>query len=191
MLPIGPLMIDHRLIEKMIRLMTQEAARVKDNISVNPDFAFVNGKFIDAAVDFIRTYADQVHHGKEEDILFTALQEKPLTPEHRRIMQELVEEHKWGRQTTAGLLAAKEKYLSGEREALTEILDKLSSLAEFYPRHIEKEDKHFFLPIMEYFTPEEKASLLARMEEFDRGFIQRKYQKIVQDWENPGCKCHL
>ena len=191
MLPIGPLMIEHRLIEKMIRLMSQEAFRVKGNITISREFAFVNEKFIDAAVDFMRTYADQIHHGKEEDILFTALQEKPLSPEHRRIMQELQEDHTWGRHTTAGLLAAKERYLSGQPAALTELLDNLTSLVEFYPRHIEKEDKHFFGPIMEYFSQEEKELLLDRMAAFDRGFNQAKYHQLVADWETSGCKCHL
>ncbi len=36
MLPIGPLMIEHRLIEKMIRLMDQEIARIRENITVSP-----------------------------------------------------------------------------------------------------------------------------------------------------------
>jgi hemerythrin-like domain-containing protein len=191
MLPIGPLMIEHRLIEKMIRLMGQEAVRVKDNIRVSRDFAFVNEKFIDAAMDFMRTYADQVHHGKEEDILFTVLQEKPLSPDHRRIMQELQEDHTWGRHTTAGLLAAKERYLAGQTAALDEVLDNLTSLVDFYPRHIEKEDKHFFIPIMAYFSQEEKELLLARMAAFDRGFDQAKYHQLVADWETSGCKCHL
>ena len=80
MLPIAPLMIEHRLIERMIRLLDQENTRIRENIGVLPEFAFVNAKFIDAAVDFIKTYADQVHHGKEEDILFTALLEKTAFP---------------------------------------------------------------------------------------------------------------
>jgi hemerythrin-like domain-containing protein len=191
MLPIGPLMIEHRLIEKMIRLMAQETTRIRENMSISPHFAFVEGKFIDAAVDFLQTYADQVHHGKEEDILFTALQEKTLSLEHQQIMQELQEDHKWGRKTTASLLAAKVQYVSGRTEALTEILENLASLAEFYPRHIEKEDKHFFMPIMAYFSQKEKDILLARMYEFDQGFIHLKYRKIVADWEASGCKCHL
>jgi hemerythrin-like domain-containing protein len=191
MLPIGPLMIEHRLIEKMIRLMNREIVRIRENIAVNPQFAFVDSRFIDAAVDFIRTYADQIHHGKEEDILFTALQEKPLSPEHRQIVQELQEDHKWGRQTTAHLMAAKDKFVQGRSESLTHVLEFMTALVEFYPRHIEKEDKHFFLPVMAYFSREEKDALLARMEEFDRGFIQAKYQKLVADWEACGCKCHL
>jgi hemerythrin-like domain-containing protein len=191
MLPIGPLMIEHRFIEKMIRLMDRETSRIRENILVSPQFAFVESKFIDAAVDFIRTYADEVHHGKEENILFTALKGKPLSREHRQIMQELQDEHTWGRQTTASLIVAKERYVRGQSEALTEILDNMASLVEFYPRHIEKEDKLFFLPVMAYFSREEKNTLLAHMDTFDRGFIQGKYQKIVADWEACGCKCHL
>jgi hemerythrin-like domain-containing protein len=191
MLPIGPLMIEHRLIEKMIRLMAQETTRIRENSTVSPQFAFVDSKFIDTAVDFIRTYADQVHHGKEEDILFTALQEKPLSPEHAKIMQELRQDHEWSRQTTASLVAAKEKYVKGRSESLADVLEFMSALVEFYPRHIAKEDHHFFLPIMEYFSQEEKDALLARMNDFDKKFNLAKYQKMVTDWEESGCKCHL
>lgn len=191
MLPIGPLMIEHRLIERMIRLLAQETTRIKENMLVSPQFAFVDAKFINAAVDVIRTYADEVHHGKEEHILFAALEHKPLSPEDRRIMTELVGEHRQGRQSTAGLVAATDKYVAGQKEALTEILEHMSFLADFYPRHIDKEDKHFFLPVMNYFSPEEKGALLARMNEFDQKFIHTRYQKIVAGWEASGCKCHL
>lgn len=191
MLPIGPLMIEHRLIEKMIRLMAQEAARVRENITVNVQFAFLEPRFIDAAVDFVRTYADQIHHGKEEHILFAALEKKPLAPEHRRMMQELEQDHAWGRQATASLATAKEKYVKGHIESAADVLESMTSLAEFYPLHITKEDKHFFLPVMEYFSQAEKDALLAQMDEFDRSFDHAKYQKIVTDWESSGCKCHL
>jgi len=191
MLPIAPLMIEHRLIERMIRLLDQEQTRIRENIGVLPEFAFVNAKFIDAAVDFMKTYADQVHHGKEEDLLFTALLEKPLAQEHRQMMQELQADHKWGRQTTAKLLTAKDEYLSGQKAALDQLLENLAALVEFYPRHIAKEDKNFFLPVMEYFTQKEKDALLVKMNEFDQQFIHQKYQKVLAGWEGSGCKCHL
>ena len=65
MQPIGPLMIEHRLIERLVQFMAQEFQRVRDNIAVDPEFAFVDPVFIDTAVDFMRTYADRCHHGKE------------------------------------------------------------------------------------------------------------------------------
>ena len=90
------------------------------------------------AVDFIKTYADRTHHGKEEEILFRDLAKKELTPELKKIMQELLDEHVWGRKTTAKLVAAKEKYLSGDENKLAEIIDLARQLANFYPQTYRK-----------------------------------------------------
>ena len=183
MLPIGPLMIEHRLIERMISLIRQELERIQANVLVDPEFAFVDPVFIDTAVDFIRTYADRCHHGKEEDILFAALAEKDLSPEHKKIMDELVAEHRWARETTAKLVKAKEGLLLDRKDALSDLLKHLKDLVDFYPRHIEKEDKHFFFPCLEYFTPGEKAGLLEKMYEFDRLMIHEKYRQVVEQIE--------
>lgn len=190
MQPIGPLMIEHRLIERMLTLMQQELQRIKDNMDVDPEFHFVDPVFIDTAVDFIRTYADQCHHGKEEDILFAVLKKKDLAPEHRQTMEELIQDHVWGRETTGALMRAKEDFLLGEEGALEKLLENLGKLVEFYPRHIAKEDKHFFLPCMEYFSDTEKAEMLQAMSDFDRQMIHAKYRGIVEGIENRK-SCHL
>ncbi|MEW6388467.1 MAG: hemerythrin domain-containing protein [Thermodesulfobacteriota bacterium] len=190
MQPIGPLMMEHRLIERMIALMHQELQRIKDNVAVDPEFAFVDPFFIDIAVDFMRTYADRCHHGKEEDILFAALAKKELSPEHKQVMAELAAEHQWGRETTGKLIQAKESYLREEKEALDRILQYLEELADFYPKHIEKEDQHFFIPCMEYFTPAEREAMLAQMWEFDRKMIHEKYTGVVEQIESRR-SCHL
>ncbi len=192
MLPIGPLMIEHRLIERLIHLMQRELTRMKENITVDREFAFVDPVFIDIAVDFIRTYADRCHHGKEEDILFKALAAKDLSPEHRRTMDELVQEHAWARETTANLVKAKEGYLLEKPGALDDLMEHLERLVDFYPRHIDKEDRHFFIPCMAYFSEAEQAELLARMHEFDQMLIHEKYRGLVESMEQRrGCQtCH-
>ncbi|MGD0828373.1 MAG: hemerythrin domain-containing protein [Desulfobaccales bacterium] len=184
MQPIGPLMIEHRLIERMVALMGQELARLKDNIAVAAEFAFVDPVFIDTAVDFIRTYAGHCHHGKEENILFAALADKDLTPEHRQAMEELIEDHRWGDRTIVSLVQAKGDYLLEKAGALDDLLLHLEALAVFYPLHIEKEDKHFFLPCMNYFSEVEKAQMLERMWEFDRKMIHDKYRGVVEALEH-------
>jgi len=189
MLPIGPLMIEHRLIERLVALMKKELARLKDNVAVAAEFAFVDPVFIDTAVDFIRTYAGRTHHGKEEGILFAALAGKDLTPEHRQTMEELIEDHRWGERTLASLLRAKNDYLLEKAGALPDLLLHLESLAVFYPNHIEKEDKHFFLPSMGYFSEAEKAQMLERIWEFDRKMIHETYRRLVEGLEHgKGCK---
>jgi len=176
MLPIGPLMIEHRLIERMIAVMKSELQRLEEERKANP-------VLIDTAVDFIRTYADKCHHGKEEDILFRELAKRRLSDAHRGIMKELIEEHTWGRKTTKKLVDSKERYLKGEENALSEMLTCLRELVDFYPKYIEKEDKHFFVPVMDYFTQEEKEAMLQEGYEFDRNLIHEKYKDIVRELE--------
>lgn len=171
MKPIGPLMWEHRLIEKMLSFFEGETMKIIEKEKVDPPF-------IDTAVDFIRTYADRTHHGKEEDILFRDLIKKQLSPEHTRIMEELVAEHKYARKTVGMLVDAKERHLKGENTS-QEIVVLLKELAHFYPMHIKKEDKHFFYPCMEYFTEEEQDRMLKEFYEFDRNMIHEKYRNIV------------
>jgi hemerythrin-like domain-containing protein len=68
----GLLMIEHRLIERMISIIKAVSMQIASTQEVDP-------VFVDTTVDFIRTYADQTHHGKEEDILFRDLSKRALT----------------------------------------------------------------------------------------------------------------
>ena len=115
-----------------------------------------------------------------------------MSPEHRQIVEELIQEHAFAREATAGLVKAKEAYLLETPGALDELMEHLGKLVEFYPRHIDKEDKHFFIPCMAYFSDAEQADLLARMQEFDRQMIHEKYRGVVESMEQRrGCKsCH-
>jgi hemerythrin-like domain-containing protein len=169
----GPLMVEHRLIERMISLIKHALTNIESTHKVDP-------LFVDTAVDFIRMYADRTHHGKEEDILFRDLSNRALSSEDQRIMKELIEEHIFGRQTTKGLVEANTRYRNGDASALPDIAAKLRILVEFYPKHIEKEDKVFFPAARNYFTEEEDQAMLAEFWEFDRKMIHEKYEALVE-----------
>jgi hemerythrin-like domain-containing protein len=177
MQPAGLLMIEHRLIEHMLGLMNEEIDRIGK-------YGRVDSDFIDDAVDFMRTYTDISHHGKEEDILFRELDKKPLSEGLRKIMNELIEEHAFARKTVEEIEAAKERYIIGEKNAPADIIATLNLITEFYPHHIEKEDRHFFLPAMGYFTGEEKGRMLKAFEDFDARLIHEKYAKMIARLES-------
>jgi hemerythrin-like domain-containing protein len=173
MMPVGPLMKEHRLIERMIALVGDESDRIAREREVDP-------LFIDTAVDFIRTYADRTHHGKEEDILFRDLAEKELSEEDQAMMDELVREHAVARDNVIALVEAKERYVEGDEDALDVVLDKLRALVAMYPEHIRKEDEDFFLPVMDYLSDEEQEAMLEEMWAFDRGMIHEAYESVVE-----------
>ncbi len=172
-MPAGPLMKEHRLIERMIALISKEAQSLE--AGREPDTLFIK-----EAADFIRTYADKCHHGKEEDILFRGLGKRKISKEHSGIMGELISEHKYGRTKLKELVEARDRLAGGDKNARVDVLSCLKALAEFYPRHIEKEDKHFFLPCMDYFSRKEKDDMLKEFWEFDKELIHKKYAQVVE-----------
>jgi hemerythrin-like domain-containing protein len=176
MMPIGPLMIEHRLIERAIEQMRMELGRARPQKEIDVHF-------IDSWVDFVRTYADQIHHGKEEKILFNDLGNKPLSTELKHMMEGLIEDHAKARELLSGLVSARDRYFDGEVKAFDDILKNGEGLVNLYPVHIRKEDREFFIPVMQYFTEGEKQGMLERFKAFDESVMHDHYRSVVESME--------
>ncbi len=178
MKPIGPLMREHRLIERMLTLINAQLAN-----PMTPEKIDVG--FLDTLIDFFGTYVDKCHHGKEENIFFSELKKKQLSSVHSSIIDGLIEEHVFGRNVLQRLRAAKERYTTGGSggDEIKGITDCLKALTTLYPQHIEKEDKHLFFPALEYLSAEEQGSMLEEFKKFDGQLIHEIYGGIVADRE--------
>lgn len=177
MLPIGILMIEHRTSERVLKLMREESRRIEAEGRVHTGL-------IDAAVEFFRVHADRCHHGKEEDILFKRLMEKPLAEEHRAMIQVLIAEHAVARELVERLAASAARCATGSGAA-REVAERLETLVEFYPTHIEKEDKRFFIPSMNYFSTEERDELLREGWKYDSDLFHTLYKEKLRPFERP------
>lgn len=174
MQPIGPLMWEHRTIERAVRLMDEGLVRMKRT-------GVLETRFLELSADFIRTYADRTHHGKEEDILFRELSKKPLSNEDLAVMDELVAEHVQGRELTRKMLAALELRDQDATAGMAIVTDALEQLCLLYPAHIDKEDKRFFHPVMRYFDRGEMDRMLLEFQEFDRQLIHERYKARLDE----------
>jgi hemerythrin-like domain-containing protein len=174
MKPRGLLMIEHRLIEKMLKKVEQVILPIDRQKGIDP-------VLVDTLVDFIRIYADRTHHGKEEDLLFKALEQKKMSAEEQAMMGDLVKEHQTARATVRDLVEAKKKFEQGDRSALETLEEKLYFLIRFYPVHIVKEDRVFFENTEKYFSPSELEDLLNQFWKFDQGMIHEKYKNVVAE----------
>jgi len=168
MMPIALLMIEHRQIERMIPVLRDEARKARAGA--------VDVERIDALMDFVRTYADKCHHGKEEDILFAELRDKPMTHEQEAVMERLIEDHGTSRAETKLVVEAARRYRQAETGAHIDLAQALEALAELYPTHIATEDKEFFIPCMALFSKEEQARMLVQFQAFDRRLIHQLYR---------------
>ena len=176
MLPVEVLISEHRLILYTVGVLKKEQQKIVASGKVDPNF-------IVAAVDFFRTYADRYHHGKEEGILFNALYKRKLSEADSAMMRELILEHAAARKTVTSLENLKTSYIDGKTEALGGILESLNTLIELYPRHIEKEDKHFFIPSMTYFTEKEQREMLQKFQDYNLAFTDNRYKLTIETLE--------
>lgn len=176
MQPIGLLMKEHRLIERMIPLLEKHLQKSSETQTIDT-------MFMTTVIDFFTMYADKIHHGKEEDILFKALSKKPLTEEYKKIMKQLLEDHKLSREIIRSLNTTISEYINGDKTVLNYIQERIHQLITLYSRHIQIEDKQFFFPIMDYFTRNECDAMLREFFDFDKNMIHEYYHKIVETQE--------
>lgn len=182
--PTGPLVHEHGVIKRLIAVMEARTNDMRELGEADP-------AFVADAADFIRSYADRCHHGKEEDILFRALAGIALTEPDAAAMAELIDDHKYARGVTGRLVEANRAYAAGDSAALDGIITAMTQLVEFYPRHIAKEDRGFFPACLRYLTPDVQAAMLASYDEFDRSLIHEKYLGVVERLEqHPHDRAH-
>lgn len=174
---IGSLMTEHRLIDRVVTDIQRRLG------SLRPDEP-VDTAYMADLVDFICTYADAAHHGKEERILFARLADKPMPDELRATMEQLIREHQMVRDAADRLGEANDRYIRGDGGQFRTIVEALRVLVDVYPRHVETEERRFFKPAIEQFTGEERVAMADEFHEFDRMLLHDKYRGVVAKLED-------
>ncbi|MBX3268811.1 MAG: hemerythrin domain-containing protein [Sandaracinaceae bacterium] len=155
MRPTERLMEEHRAILRALDVLERIADRYGDAPSAHAEDAR-------AVVGFIRGFADELHHGKEEAMLFPAMEEVGHSLRAGPIGVMLTE-HDEGR----ALVRAMEGALDQAEGGADSFAAAAYSFAELLRAHIDKEDGILF-PLAERALPEKvRAALCVRFEEHD------------------------
>jgi hemerythrin-like domain-containing protein len=171
--PIEKLKAEHQIILKGIDLLEQGASRLEKGENIAPDY-------FRKAIDFIRNYADEYHHAKEEDILFVALGQVGFSPQMGPVAVMLYE-HDQGRGLVSGLENATNSYEARDMSAVKDIVRNANDYAALLRQHIQKEDMVLY-PMAENALGERGIN---RMQpEFDRvesekAGVEAKYLEIL------------
>ena len=171
---IGLLTEEHRIIEQMIEAMRAEVGHISSIGQIDP-------LFIDGAVDFIENYAQATHHAKEEGILFHKLSEKTMSISDTEVMQQLIDEHARARKAASDLLAANTDYRAGDIAVAGKVQGLLTEFITFYPPHMQKEEREFFVACGNYLTRKEDDQIFSEFLEFDRRLIHEHYRRVAGD----------
>ena len=176
MLPTNQLMVEHRLIERMVNDLHLRIKDVYARKTIDP-------MYVNQIVDFLETYTDRCHQGKEENILFRALAVKGPNAALVKAMDDLEAQHQYIRATTRKLVAANAAYVAGVTGADQQVRTLLEQVADHYVKHVQQEDRDFYPAAMEYFTPSEQTEMLAEFRNHDRAMIHEKYRLMADALE--------
>jgi hemerythrin-like domain-containing protein len=138
---------EHRSISAVLHAL-KSLARDAQDARVKPEFAVFH-----AMLHYIDEYPEQLHHPKEDDVLFPLVAGR--APQAQALIDTLRAEHKEGarliRELERSLILFEDSWPAGARA----FVDAVDAYAEFHWRHMRKEE-HELLPLAErYFTPQD------------------------------------
>lgn len=138
MKPTAELSHEHEAILLMIRVLGKMSDELEAGRKVDP-------VHLEKAVDFIKIFADKCHHGKEEDLLFPAM-EKAGIPRTGGPIGVMLTEHASGRGFVKALVDAIAGIKKGDPAAARSFAENARGYGALLTQHIFKED-HILYPM--------------------------------------------
>lgn len=147
------LMAEHRVIEGVLDALEASGPQP--------------ARFYLEAVDFIRGFADQAHHRKEEGVLFKAMARYGF-PEDQGPVGMMLAEHEEARQITRALEEAARRMDSGDAAAREHAVRHAQAYASLLRQHIEKEDQILYVMAEQAIPPDELEAMAEEFAAIDR-----------------------
>ena len=136
MTPAEQLKEEHQGILLMLRILEKVAAKLEAREKVDV-------KHLERIVEFFRVFADKCHHGKEEDLLFPAM-ERAGVPKERGPIGVMLAEHQQGRGYIRGMGEAMDRQKKKDPKALADYAENARKYIALLTQHINKEDNVLF-----------------------------------------------
>ena len=171
---------EHELISRMLKVIRKACLGIMQGEAIcYEDF--------NQMIDFVKNYADDHHHGKEEKFLFKAMEEQLGALGQKLIRNGMLVEHDLGRLYMSDLKAALERTQSGDDESRVDVIANAISYTHLLTRHIAKENEVVYtfgerqLP-QEVFKEIHQKTQVFEEEAMKKG-TQEKYKALLEELE--------
>jgi len=172
MMPTDQLVEEHVSIQLMLNVLERICGKLDAGEKVSH-------KHLEQILEFIKVFADQCHHGKEEQVLFPAL-EKIGFPRDGGPIGVMLAEHTEGRQYVKELGEAIGRYGRGDSAASNGLSTSARKYIALLNAHIEKENVVLFPMAEEHLPERKKMELLAAFGRVDDETIGKAKHEHLQ-----------
>jgi len=162
---------EHQVIQRIIAVLNAAARKLEAGQAVSPDV-------FRQAVDFIRTFADRCHHGKEQDLLFPALERQGI-PREGGPIGVMLYEHDQGRAFVRQMAEATEALAGGDAAAQAALLGGARGYADLLTEHIYKEDNILYPMANRVLSEADQQELLEKFEGVEESMGEGTHERYV------------
>lgn len=127
----------------------------------------VDAQHLEQLLEFIRVFVDKCHHGKEEDLLFPAMEEAGV-PKTGGPIGMMLEEHDLGRGYVKKFGLALEEFKKGDTKASLKIIKNTKGFIALLQEHIDKEDNILYMIADMHLSPEKQKELLKEFKRIEK-----------------------
>ena len=167
---------EHRIIERVLGAV--------EKLAKGPVGALEPWK---KAIEFIRGFADQCHHFKEEKVLFPAMEAHGIPSEGGPVGMMLME-HEEGRSYVRAMVEAISLIEAKNEAAKDTLLTNAQAYCRLLREHIQKEDDVLFRMADEVIAADEQKKILADFAQYEAeekgGGVHEKYLRIANELES-------
>jgi len=179
MKPTEELSHEHQAILLAIRILEKMSERLETGAKLDP-------AHLEKAVDFIKVFADKCHHGKEEDLLFPAM-EKAGIPRTGGPVGVMLHEHAEGRNYVKGMAEAIPGIKKGDKAAARRFAENARNYGALLSQHIFKEDHILYAMADARLTPAQQKELEACFADVEEKIVghgkHEEYHRILEELE--------
>lgn len=177
------LMHEHRIIERMLNILSHFSLCLEQHKQVSP-------KSLRMCIDFIKTFADTCHHHKEEGVLFAQMEIHGM-PVNGGPIGVMLAEHEMGRNYVREMEKAIQDYENNKIGAEIEFVKNARGYIGLLSQHINKEDNILY-PIAEDMLSDMDEKIVELFEDVEKKLgegVHEKYEHIIEELEKESMSC--
>lgn len=150
---------EHRAVQQAMAILDAICRQIEEGEPFETEH-------LEQLLDFIRVFTDKCHHGKEEDILFPAMEAAGVPKEAGPIMV-MLHEHETMRGYIRGFAEALEQYKGGDESAAEQIVQNVRAYLQWLEGHIDKEENILFSIADAHLDAQQQEQLFREFQELE------------------------
>lgn len=149
---IEELKTEHEAVRLTLRILNRIGLEIEKTGKV------ANPAHLEQLFEFFSLFVDRCHHGKEEDLLFPAMEAVGISRQGGPI-GVMLDEHRQGREHVMKMKGALAQYMDGRPEAARTLLKHARAYGELLNYHIDKENDVLFPMAVRHLSETKLAQL--------------------------------